>query len=333
MALSAPVPQLSWRHPPAATRDYLGYLLASQRSVVVPMMAEILAREGAQTRDGVLRQAEQLAPAEWLARLSQWSGSPNLHPDTPSGLDRLTADSDHANAASPVESLAETRWAQATLDAALPGWEEQLAARTRPLRELWQARGPGFLRQLLRQLPPPDSRTPPSLGGESPVWPVLAVHPLSGGHGLLLPDQQTLLLEAMLTDADDRLPEILRLAWLVVQRALAESPAADALPAPNFTGPGVTGPGVTGPSNDRPTARPLAALLLTLQLANDLEWMPVTPAHFGLALRSWAVASNDRLPLLEERFRGWWTASDTAPDWASVRRFLDGLVEDGRLHD
>ena len=332
MAPSAPVPQLSWHHPPAATRDYLGYLLASRRTVVVPTMAEILAR------DGVLRQAGQLAPAEWLARLSQWSGSPNLHPGSLLDPDRRPVDSDLANAASPVEPLVETRWAQAALDATMPGWEEQLAARTRPLRELWQARGPGFLRQLLRQLPPRDSRTPPSLGGESPVWPVLAVLPLSGGHGLLLPDQQTLLLEAMLTDADDRLPEILRLAWLVVQRALAESPAADSLPAPEVTGPGVTapgvtGPGVTGPANDRPTARPLAALLLTLLLANDLEWMPVTPAHFGLALRSWAVASNDRLPLLEERFRGWWTASDTAPDWASVRRFLVDLAKDESLHD
>ncbi len=333
MASSAPVPQLSWRHPPAATRDYLGYLLASQRTVVVPTMAEILVRDGALARDGVFRQAGQLAPAEWLVRLSQWSGSPNLHSDTPSELGRRAADTDRADTASPVARFDEAQWAQAALDAALPGWEEQLAARTRPLRELWQARGPGFLRQLLRQLPPRDSRTPPSLGGESPDWPVLAVHPLSGGHGLLLPDQRTLLLEAMLTDADDRLPEILRLAWLVAQRALAESPAADSLPAPVISGPDVSGPHNTGPSGDCPSTRPLAALLLTLLLANDLEWMPVTPGHFGLALRSWAVASNDRLPRLEERFRGWWNASDTAPDWASVRRFLVDLAEDESLHD
>lgn len=282
MVSSAPLPQLAWHHPPEATRDYLGFLLSTGRAVVVPPLQVELAKQQAN------EQAARLTPAEWLARLSQWATSSDLHSDP-----------------------AVTDWAQAALDAALPGWNTQVAARTRPLRDLWQARGPGFLRQLRRQLPPVAD------AGSPTAWPVLAVHPLSGGHGLLLPGEPAILLEAMLTDADDRLPEILRLGWLVSRRAIEDS-LEDAQEDTIENRAASHRP--DGISRAR---RPLAACLLTLLLAQDLEWMPVAPHVFGLALRQWSLVPADEIPPLEDRFLAWWNASETTADWASVRRFLD----------
>ena len=87
-----------------------------------------------------------------------------------------------------------------------PKLDEQLPLRIGPLRERWETVGPGLLRDVERQVwqnsPPPD------------WWPasvnVHAVQPLTGGGGGFDPDADSIWIEAVLTDADPQIAEVLR---------------------------------------------------------------------------------------------------------------------------
>lgn len=162
------------------------------------------------------------------------------------------------------------------LDQSLPAdWPTQLPARVRPLRELWQARGPGFERQLAKHLAPRSV----SVGSSNTrSGPIAAVYPLTGGFGRVLPDTHGILLEASLTDFDDRAPEIVRLAWLITLQRIEQLARTDA-----------AHPGASL-SADR---RPLAALLISLALASDLEWLPVTLHTFERTLANWIGLKPD----------------------------------------
>lgn len=82
-----------------------------------------------------------------------------------------------------------------------------LRDRERPLREQWEARGPGLLRTLERVTGPLDI---------SQVT-VHLVHPVSGGGGAAHPQHASVHLEALLTNAVNQPPETVRLAWLLAQ--------------------------------------------------------------------------------------------------------------------
>jgi hypothetical protein len=97
-----------------------------------------------------------------------------------------------------------------------PKLNEQLPLRIRPLRERWETIGPGLLREVERQVwqsSPPTDWWPASVQ-------VSAVQPLSGGNGGFDPDADVVWIEAMLTDADPAVPEVLRLVWLVTALAI-----------------------------------------------------------------------------------------------------------------
>ena len=91
--------------------------------------------------------------------------------------------------------------------------EQELASRERPLREQWEARGPGLLLHTSR------SADPARLPQQATVW---LVHPIQGGGGTAHPRFHGVTLEAMLYHPVAELPEPLRLAWLLAQ--LGETP-------------------------------------------------------------------------------------------------------------
>ncbi len=84
----------------------------------------------------------------------------------------------------------------------------ELQTRSQPLRQQWEAYGPGLMRLIA-------DRTAEDLMVER--CRVLLVQPIFGGAGAAHLDYNAVHLEAMLVNADDRLPECLRLAWLVAQ--------------------------------------------------------------------------------------------------------------------
>ncbi|MEN1681226.1 MAG: hypothetical protein AAGJ46_16685 [Planctomycetota bacterium] len=85
---------------------------------------------------------------------------------------------------------------------------EQLSLRTGPLREQWEARGPGLMKQLGRLTEPASGAGPVS---------VLPVLPVCGGHGLCLTDSRAVTIEAVLANPHAELPEVARLGWLVAR--------------------------------------------------------------------------------------------------------------------
>src|SRR5438876_2660956 len=115
---------------------------------------------------------------------------------------------------------------EAAARAALPNEADELALRERPLREQWEARGPGLLAQIGR------------LTDEALLVPrcdVLLVHPALGGGGEAHLTYNSVRIEAMLANAVVELPEVVRLAWLIAQLQLdlpmySESINANRLP-------------------------------------------------------------------------------------------------------
>lgn len=91
---------------------------------------------------------------------------------------------------------------------AVPGVVEQLELRGRPLREQWEARGPGLHKAVA-------TLTDPALLVENAE--VVLVHPALGGGGAAHLHNNSVRIEAVLANADFRLPEILRLGWLLAQ--------------------------------------------------------------------------------------------------------------------
>jgi hypothetical protein len=94
-----------------------------------------------------------------------------------------------------------------------PKLAEQLQLRARPLRDQWDTYGPGLLREVGRRIwgeKPPQRWSPARVDA-------LLVQPIRGGDGGYDAARQRIWVEAMLTDADPAVPEVLRVAWLITR--------------------------------------------------------------------------------------------------------------------
>lgn len=100
---------------------------------------------------------------------------------------------------------------------AFPRLEQQLPLRAGPLREQWDARGPGFMavvgKLTHRDLMPKRAE-------------VTFVQPATGGGGGASPEHRLVWFEAMLTNPHDDVPEVLRLGWLLAQIGLGHRSAS-----------------------------------------------------------------------------------------------------------
>lgn len=99
-----------------------------------------------------------------------------------------------------------------------PQLEHELTLRSRPLCELWEACGPGLLHQIRRTAPEADWQATCQV-----AW----VYPLLGGAGWSCRGEGVACCEALLVNPHPGLPEVLRLAWRVVEAAVRR-PSGDA---------------------------------------------------------------------------------------------------------
>ncbi|GIW91971.1 MAG: hypothetical protein KatS3mg110_0012 [Pirellulaceae bacterium] len=161
-----------------------------------------------------------------------------------------------------------------------PGGPHELELRSRPLRELWEARATGFWRRLLVELGFPSQRPP--------CWKVFWTFPVCGGYGLVLPEEASLCMEAVLVNPHAALPETVHLAWLIGQQLIW-----DCL--------------------DRNQVRPatvravgLAMLGPVLEAARYVEWLPSEGATIQDAARLWMdqPISNREVSCLESIWTG-----------------------------
>lgn len=165
-----------------------------------------------------------------------------------------------------------------------PKLAEQLPLRARPLIERWEAFGPGLLKQVadtIWQGSPPGDWWPSRIQG-------LLIQPTRGGDGGFDTDAQRLWVEAMLTDADPAVPEVLRVALLVTQLAIDAHTREK--------------------SGEQSQSLPwsLASVPLVLSAADELQLLPPGPLPVRAAMTLWHIG--------DER-----TAEIVAPWWQQLR--------------
>ena len=162
-----------------------------------------------------------------------------------------------------------------------PNIVEELAVRGRPLREQWEARGPGLLHAVKKL-------TEENFLVESAE--VILALPIVGGHGRAHLRSNRVTLEGVLTHPDPELPETLRLGWLLSQLNLD-------LPMHSET----------VPSTRLPTLASLATLPLVLAAAEQVELARCDEITLKRALQSWHLPTN--LPNeVVAKLLDWWTA-------------------------
>jgi hypothetical protein len=162
----------------------------------------------------------------------------------------------------------EVRWLAAhvelletTTERLWPRLGEEVALRERPIREQWEARGPGMLRRMIE------------LAGAAfaiPAAEIALVQPCLGGGGEVHAHCGLVRLEAVLTNSWPSLPEPVRVGWLLFRLA-AENAA------------------FVGDKNlaTRREAIALAAIPLALEAAEYVEWTACDPTNMDVALQAW----------------------------------------------
>lgn len=156
-----------------------------------------------------------------------------------------------------------------------PKLQQQLPLRARPLQEQWDAYGPGLLKAIARRIN--DKLMPQRARIE-------LVHPASGGGGIPVPDEGWLAIEAVLTNPSLRVPEVLRLAWLIARLGLGRAEASRLVPQQRV--------GHTAAS---------ALLPITLQAGADLGLVDAPESLLEETLQLWRMHSVDADALFD-----WW---------------------------
>ncbi len=180
-----------------------------------------------------------------------------------------------------------------------PNLLDELALRIRPLREQWEARGPGLLRCIALWTDPRVL---------VPSAQVILVHPSLGGGGTAHMAFNSVVMEAVLANPQERLPECLRLAWLLSQLNLD-------LPifSENIHGKRLL------------HVAELAMIPVTLQAAQELEVATLDADLIDLALNTWNVVTPADTDPVDILWRWWGTYLETRPRWDIAFTALDRM--------
>jgi len=170
---------------------------------------------------------------------------------------------------------------EAAMHRAQPTLAEDLAARVRPIREQWEARGPGMLREIGRLTE--ESVIPAAAE-------VVLVAPYAGGHGWAHTAYNRVTMEAVLFNPLPELPEVVRLAWLLSQLNGDLPQYADVLPA-----------------GRRADAFRLAMIPPVLAAAEAVEFGRCDAAAVEHALGAWRLQRAESVDVAE-RLWNWWNA-------------------------
>jgi len=181
-----------------------------------------------------------------------------------------------------------------------PALVDELAVRGRPLREQWEARGPGLLRAITR------------LTVENFIAPsaeVVLVSPLVGGHGRAYLPSNRVTFEAVLTNPTPELPETLRLGWLLSQLNLDVPVLSEPMSQHRL-----------------PRLARLATLPLVLAAAESVELATLDEATLARAIECWYLAPTlpDEIP---QKLLDWWQAYESSSTrWPVAMMALDQML-------
>ncbi len=183
-----------------------------------------------------------------------------------------------------------------------PGLVDELAVRGRPLREQWEARGPGLLRAITR------------LTVENFIAPsaeVVLVSPLVGGHGRAYLPGNRVTFEAVLTNPHPELPETLRLGWLLSQLNLEVPILSEPVSQQRL-----------------PQLARLATLPLVLAAAESVELAALDETTLARVIECWHLPPTlpDETP---QKLLDWWqTYESSNTRWPVAMMALDQMLSD-----
>jgi hypothetical protein len=189
---------------------------------------------------------------------------------------------------------------EAAFAMALPGVVDELALRSGPLREQWEARGPGLLAGIERQ-------TEPGLLVDEAE--VALVHPALGGAGSAHMAYNKVTIEAVLANPIAELPEVARLGWLL---------STLNLDLPRFT---------ENVPRDRVARMAMLAMLPpALSAAEEVELVRGGVAALPTALTAWRLAPLGATDMAQTLAQWWETYRETRPTWAVALSALDRML-------
>lgn len=188
----------------------------------------------------------------------------------------------------------------------MPDLDEELPLRVRPIREQWEARGPGLLSAVERL-------TEPGLLVEQAD--VFLIDPACGGGGMACAPYNAAVFEALLANPYPELPEVVRLGWLL--SALNQD-----LPRYNELLPAARMHDVGGLA----LVPPLLAAAETVELCQPESIGPENN-HLDRALAAWGLSER---AIVAEGLHTWWaTYQENRPVWGIALAALDKILESG----
>ncbi len=189
-----------------------------------------------------------------------------------------------------------------------PNYEADVRLRAEPLRQLWEAHGPGLLRLVGRF-------TDPGLIVERAS--VVLVQPMIGGAGYAHLQTNRVHMEAVLTNCDPQLTETVRLAWLLSQLDFERPVYSELI--------------------HRDRLRQMAGLATipaVLLAAQELDICALSVEQVAAAVRLWRV--SEMRPgeaaaesALADVLMTWWeTYQASRPEWRIALTGLDRMLGD-----
>ena len=189
---------------------------------------------------------------------------------------------------------------EATVRRAVPGLVDELMQRGGPMREQWEARGPGFLKTVAALS---DSRLLVERAD------VILVHPVLGGASAAHLSTNAVRIEAVLTNNLPKLPEVVRLGWSLAQLNCDLPVFSQRISA-----------------NRLPRIAQLAMLPLALKAAERLELAQLDEESIRQAMDGWHLEQGVSTDLPAMLMAWWETFHESQPSWhvalASLERLL-----------
>ncbi len=179
---------------------------------------------------------------------------------------------------------------------------DEITTRTAPLRQQWDARGPGMLREV-------GQLTEPWFVAEQAT--VVVVLPIVGGHGFAHLPVNHVTFEAVLTNPHAALPESVRLAWLLGQLPFDLSAVSEHVPAGRVA-----------------QLAQMAMLAPTLTAAEEVELAQCSEADIANAAIVWGLASTqvDAQQIARTIWQWWTTYQAGRVSWTIALTALDQLL-------
>jgi hypothetical protein len=168
---------------------------------------------------------------------------------------------------------------------AKPGLVDELLVRGEPLRQQWEARGPGLWRYM-------EQRTESGLFVERAN--VFLVLPVQGGGGAAHWQYNAVRIEAVLANPMHELPEVLRLAWLLAQLQLDLPAIAETVSRAKWQ-----------------AVAPLAMIPAVLSAAEEVELARFDSPALALAVEQWTGVTAEVAASQAAALASWWQTYHT----------------------